>query len=110
MKLKQTLSVILLACVITACTTSQQNITHNTLKSVEQGVIAAVDSYDTAVIKGTLPTNDVPRVSRIFNIYQASYKIAIDAARYNSNAIAPPNLVVEAQDVVNLITTITGKK
>lgn len=92
------------------CKAPQQRVAFNTLYSLEQGVTAAIDGYDSAVIKGTVRTNDVPRVSALYNKFQASFIVALDAVRYNTNAIAPPNLVIEAQDVVNLITTLKGNK
>ncbi len=92
-----------------ACTTSQQQVAVNTLFTLEQTATAAVDGYDSLVIKGTVPTNDVPKVSALYNKFQASMLVALDAVQFNSNAIAPPSLVVESQDLVNLITRLQGK-
>lgn len=92
-----------------ACTTTQQRVAVNTLFSLEQGATAAVDGYDSRVIKGVLPTNDVPRVSALYNKFQASMLVALDAVQFNSNAIAPPSLAVESQDLVNLIMKLEGK-
>lgn len=88
------------------CTTNQQKIALNTLGTLEQTTTAAVDAYDSLVIKGTVPTNDVPRVSKAYNTFQASMLVALDAVQFNTNAVSPPSLVVESQDVINLITTI----
>ena len=94
---------------IAGCTAPQQRIAFKTLYSIEQTTTAAVDSYDTLVINGAVPTNDVPRVAAAFNTFQASFLLALDAAQFNTNAIAPPNLIVESQDLVNLITTLKAK-
>lgn len=104
------LLLLLAALAVAGCTATQQRISYNTLFSVEHSVTAAVDAYDSAVISGAVPTNAVPLVSRGYNQFQASMLIALDAVQFNTNAIAPPSLVVEAQDLVNLITTIKGTK
>lgn len=95
---------------IVGCTSTQQRIAINTLSTTEQSVTAAVDAYDTLVIKGQLPTNDVPKISAAYNKFQAALIVAEDAVQYNTNAITPPALVVEAQDVINLINTVKGVK
>jgi hypothetical protein len=94
---------------VAGCTSTQQRVAFNTLYSVEQTTTAALNSYDTLVIKGSVPTNDVPRISAAYNTFQAAFLVALDAAQFNTNAIAPPALIVEGQDVVNLITTIQNK-
>ena len=103
------IAILFAGALVAGCTSSQQRVAFNTLYSVEQTTTAAVDAYDSQVIKGSVPTNDVPRVSAAFNTFQAAFLIALDAARYNTNAIAPPNLVIEGQDVLNLITSIENK-
>ena len=92
------------------CTTSQQRVTFNTLYSIEQGTTSALDGYDSLVIQGKISTNDVPKVSAAYNKFQTAFLVALDAARYNTNAIAPPSLVVESEDVVNLINSLKGSK
>ena len=94
---------------VAGCTSTQQRVAFNTLYSVEQSTTAALNSYDTLVIKGSVPTNDVPQISAAYNTFQAAFLVALDAAQFNTNAIAPPALIVEGQDVVNLITTIQNK-
>lgn len=101
---KIVLSVFLVALV--GCSILQHKNTYNTLYSVEATTTAAVDGYFSLVAKGTLPTNGVPSVSTKYNLFQASFLLAIDAAQFNSNAIAPQALTVESQDLLNLITTI----
>lgn len=92
--------------VIVGCKSSQQQTAFDTLYSVEQVTVSAYDSYVTLVIQGTVSTNGVPQVSKAFNTFQASCLIALDAVQYNTNALCPPDLLVESQDVVNLITDI----
>lgn len=107
---KLALLFLLPAFLLTGCTATQQRVSYNTLFSVEHSVSAAVDAYDGAVISGSVPTNAVPLVSRAFNQFQASMLIALDAVQFNTNAIAPPALAVEAQDLIHLITTIKEVK
>lgn len=92
-----------------ACNTSQQRIAFNTLYSVEKATTAAYDGYLDSVIKGVTPTNGVPKVSRAYNHFQSSFVVALDGVQFNTNALAPASLVVEAQDVVNLINNWKGK-
>ena len=107
---KYILGCVGVAVLIVACATSPQKVAYTTLYGLEQGVVASYDGYVALVLKGSLPTNDVPKVAHAFNTFQASAVVALDAVEYNTNAIAPANLMVEGQDVINLITTVTGKK
>lgn len=91
------------------CTTNQQTIAYKSLYTVEKTTTGAYDGYVDSVIKGLSSTNGLPRVSRAYNTFHASYLIALDAVQFNTNAIAPASLIVEAQDVVNLITNLKGK-
>jgi hypothetical protein len=103
------LSILFVWIVITiciSCSTSQQRTAFNTLYSLENTATAAVDSYDSLLIQGKVPTNSAPRVAKAYNDFQAAMVLAVDAVHFNSNAVAPPSLVVESQDLVNLITTV----
>lgn len=92
------------------CTTSQQQTAYNTLYAVEATTTAAVDSYDYMVIHGELSTNDLPRVSKSFDTFQISFLAALDAAQFNTNALAPASLVIESKDLINLVTVLKGQK
>jgi hypothetical protein len=91
---------------VSGCNTSQQRVVYNTLYTVEHTTSTAVDAYYHLVIVGTVTTNGVPKVSAAFNHFQASFLIALDAAQFNTNAIAPDSLNTESGDIINLITTI----
>lgn len=88
------------------CTTSQQRVVFNTLYSVEHATTASVDSYDSMLVSGLVSTNTAPTVARAYNNFQAAFKLALDAAQYNTNALASPALVKESQDVITLINQI----
>ena len=94
---------------VVACTTTQQTTSYNTLYSLEKTTTAAYDGYLETVVQGTTSTNAMPQVAKAYNTYHASAMIALDLVNYNTNAIAPANLVIEATDVVNLINTVKGK-
>lgn len=91
------------------CTTTQQTTAYKTLYSLESSTTATYQGYLDLVIKGTVATNDVPKVAKAYNAFHAGALVALDAVAYNTNALAPANLVIEAQDVVNLINTAKGK-
>lgn len=103
------LSSIAVVILLAACTTNQQKIATNTLFSLQQTTGAAVDTYDSLVIQGKLPTNSIPQVTKAYNQFQAAFLVALDGVQFNTNAVAPPALIIESQDVINLVTTITKK-
>lgn len=92
--------------VLTSCSTSQQRITYNTLASVGMTVNSTYSGYLDGVVQGKVGTNDVPRVSVLYNQFQAAYAVAISAAQFNPTNIAPQNVVDLATQIVNLIATI----
>lgn len=122
-KLRSLASILMLACIVAlpatlvtvvpGCTTSAQRVSYNTIYSVEKTATAAYDGYIDQVIKGTLPTNDVPKISAAYNAVQRSVLVALDGVQYNTNALAPESLQIEAKDLTNLIEAIkaaTDKK
>lgn len=99
------LTALLLAIGLAACTTSQQTAAYNTIFSLEKTTTAAYDGYLDLVIQGQVQTNAMPVVAKAYNNFQAAATTATDAANYSTNALAPPNLVTLAQDVINQINT-----
>ena len=92
--------------VLTSCTTSQQRITYNTLASVGMSVNSAYSGYLDGVVSGKVGTNNVPKVSVLYNQFQAAYAVAISAAQFNPTNIAPQNVVDLANQVVSFIATL----
>jgi hypothetical protein len=92
------------------CTTSQQTTTYNTLFSLEKSVTAAYSVYVDLVIAGKAPAANLASISQKYNLFQASFKVAADAAQFNVNALADQNLVTLANDVINAITVARGGK
>ncbi len=95
---------------LVGCKLSQQQVSYNTIASLESVTTAAYDGYSQYVIS-TLntpapATNAVPQVSKAFNDFQAAELIALDAVQNNTNALAPASLVTESEDVINLINSV----
>ncbi len=97
------------AALLTGCTSSQQTTTYNTLYTVEHTTVAAYDGYVKAILKGDASTNGLPAVSKAFNKFQASFLVALDAAQFQTNSLAPASLIVEGQDVLNAINQFKSK-
>jgi hypothetical protein len=106
-----TIIALFAVCVLAvSCTTPAQRTAYNTIWSIEQSGTTAYDGYVTLVLKGLVPTNDVPAVSLKFNQFQAASKVAADTAQAGTNALAPGSLVIELTDLTTLITSIESKK
>jgi rhamnogalacturonyl hydrolase YesR len=108
--MKKFLTSIALAAVLVGCSTTAQRQAVNTIGGVETSATALVDGYYTEVLKGNLPTNDVPTVSRAYDSLQASIKLSLTVVQNNTNALAPASLLTESMDLVNLVNQIKGKK
>lgn len=92
---------------VMGCKASQQRAAYNTLATVQTVTVGAYDGYVSEIIAGRIKTNDLPRVSRQFNVFQAAFLVALDAVEYNTNALAPANLTTLSTDLLNLINTAT---
>jgi len=106
------LIISLCACsaIIIGCTTSQQTTTYKTLFSLEQTTTAAYDTYLALVVNGQIPTNGMPTIAHAYNTFHAASIVALDGVQYNTNALAPLNLLTESQDIINLIAVAKGGK
>jgi hypothetical protein len=93
----------------TGCKTSHQRIVFNTIASVQTITVGAYDGYVSQVIKGTIPTNDLPSISRKLNVFNAATLVALDGVQYNTNALAPEFLTTISGDLINLIQKLTPK-
>ena len=99
---------LVVALILIGCTEPAQKTAYNTIYSLESSTTAAYSGYIDAVIKGIVSTNSVPAVRKAFDNFQAAATTATDAANFNTNALAPPNLVTLAADVVNEINVAKG--
>lgn len=101
---------ILVSILLISCgTTNTQTKTINTIGSLEQVTDSAYRSYVTLVIKGSLPTNDVPKASKIFNDFQTAALLATVVAKNDTNALAPSSLLEESAAAVALFNQLKGK-
>jgi hypothetical protein len=95
--------------ILTGCTTTQNTVAYKTIYGVEVSTTAAYDVYASLVIKGTVTTNDVPKISKAYNDFQKATQTSILLSRNNTNAPAPATLIKAANNVIDLIASITGK-
>lgn len=91
--------------VLVGCATTQQRTTYNTLYSVEQTAMTSYDAYLDLVVKGKVATNDVPRVSRAFDAFQAQMQFAVKQSQYNWTNIAPADVTSALSNLVWTIQT-----
>lgn len=99
-------SIFLLAIVLVAGCKTPQRTAFNTIGALEQTANAAVDGYDTAVIKGLVSTNELPRISALFNQFQADAALAATVSQAGTNALAPASLAAELGNLTSVISTI----
>lgn len=92
------------------CNTSQQKASYNTLYSLEKTTVAAYDGYLSAVVQGVASTNEVPRVSRMFNAFQKHMGDSVTLVQGSTNAMPTEALVSESLQLVNTINALTRKK
>ena len=104
------LSCLVIGLIALGCQTPVQRTGYNTIYTVESAASIAVDGYYTLVIKGVVPTNDVPKVAAMFNRLQTDATIAAAAAQNGVNATATPALIAQGLNLTSLIATITGNK
>lgn len=100
---------VLLVC---SCTAPTRTV-YNTLYSVEATTTAAVDSYYSWTVtqyqKGNYAaTNDTPKVSKAFDKFQSGFLVAIAKVNWQSNTVAPFEVIADSLGVRNLILQLTG--
>ena len=105
-KLKSLAAVLAVAFLI-GC--ASQRATYNTLASVEATTTAAFDTYLNGVIKGYWKTNDVPLVSKDYNVFKLVWAGAVSVAQWNTNAVATQPVTDASAKVLADITTAKDK-
>lgn len=81
--------------------------TYTTLASTEKAVVLSYEGYLDSVIKGQTRTNELPIVAKSFDVFQAEFRVAVDAASGNTNGPVTGDLSTKA---ANLIQQITNAK
>lgn len=103
-----TILTIIGALAYVGCVTNTQTKAINTIGSLETAVDNGYKFYVTLVVQGKIGTNDVPRVSKAFNDFQAAAIVATVTVQNNTNAIAPDSLTQQSAAFVGLTTTLTS--
>lgn len=106
MKLKYFASIVLLCAIIglgMTCTAGRN--TYTTLASTEKAVVLSYDGYLDSVIRGQSRTNELPLISKSFDLFQAAFRTAVDAASGNTNAPVTGDLSTKAANLIQQITT-----
>lgn len=92
------------------CTNPPSRIAYNSIATVAQGAQSAYDSYTQLVILGQIPTNDFPKISKQYDLLQTAVGLAIQVARQDTNAVAPPSLNVQYNSLLAEIAASKAKK
>lgn len=105
-RLASLFSIVLLCAVIgLGMTCSGGRGTYTTLASTEQAVVKSYDGYVDQVISGKSRTNELPIVAKSFDAFQASFRVAVDKASGDTNALITGDLSVAAAALLKAITT-----
>lgn len=94
---------------ITSCGTTGQRATVNTLFTTGQAVDAAFKSYLDLVVTHQLPTNDVPRIAKLYSEFQGAFNAAVTLAAFNTNAPPTPELLNSSSQLILAIKAVKGK-
>lgn len=86
------------------------NVVYKTINSVELATNAAVGGYFDLVVSGQVRTNEVPKVTKAYDQFQIAIRKAIDAAQFNKNAPATPELIAQSTEILNTIAKEKGVK
>lgn len=101
----------LLLLALPACKTTPQKAAVNSLAVIGHAGNDAYDAYLQSVFQGTVPTNDVPKVTALYRQFQASYSFAASAAHFATNAtLANPELMEVLNKLQSTILTIQKGK
>jgi hypothetical protein len=86
---------------------SQSRVVYNTLAGVEITTTGAYDAYLDLVIKGAVPTNSVPAISRKYNIFKIEWAAAVAIAQWNTNA---PATTLVSETATKVLVEISNAK
>lgn len=109
MRTRNAVIAIALAVLVVGCATAGRTY-YNTLASIQVATTGAFNGYIDLVVKGQVKTNDVPLISRDYNLFQTVWGGAVAVAQFQTNAIAPSAVTDAAAVVVNDITAAKAAK
>lgn len=76
------------------CKVTPQKAAVNTLTSVGLTANSAYQAYLQAVLQGSVATNEVPRITRLYTDFQQAFGVAASSARFATNtSFANPELL-----------------
>jgi hypothetical protein len=79
---------------------SQQKLLYNTLASVQSVTTGAFNGYLDLAVKGTIPTNSIPKISNDYNTFEQLWTAAVMVAQFNTNTVAPPVVVSASSNLL----------
>jgi hypothetical protein len=99
---------------LVACVTQTRTV-YNTLYTVQTTTQASVDGYFGYVAKEYSVghwgvTNQVPQVSRAYDKFQAGFLVAISKVNWQSNTVAPFDVIADSLGVKTLIQQLLPAK
>ncbi len=104
--MKKLITALALGLLVVGCATNRK--VFNTLYTVEHTTDSAIQSYYTLVIQKKIPTNSVPRISHEYTVYQVAFRNALVVAQFDTNSLAPANVIGLSALVVEDINTVKG--
>jgi hypothetical protein len=73
---------------------------YKTLYAVGHATDSAIKVYFDLVVSGHARTNDVPRISKLYDEFQAYYRIAERAAEFSPTAKADTNILARSATLI----------
>lgn len=109
-KIKVTLLALVAGFVLigATCNPNQQRISFNSIYSAETAVNSSYSAYLDLVIAGKVPTNDVPKVSTAFNLFQKTVAEATTFVSTHPTNGVPPDVNIAAANVIATINVAKG--
>lgn len=88
---------------------SSERTQHTTLHATGKAVDIAEREYMDGIVKGTIRTNEFPQIQAGYKAFQASYRLAVQSASGDTNALTPTNLSALAAELLQQIQIATKK-
>lgn len=108
MKSRTLIGLALAVAVIVGCATNRT--LYNTLSTARAMADSSVAAYYDLVVRGEATTNGVPKVSQAYNMFNASFSVAVDIARLETNSVTPPIVTSSLSNLLWTITEVKGLK
>lgn len=96
---------IFLLVALIGCVTSPA---YKTLYAVGHATDAAVKTYFDLVVAGQVRTNDVPRIAKMYDDFQAAYRAAEAIAEFSPTARANTNITAKAASLIGEVAKAKG--